>query len=38
MDSVLADLGDDGSTGWDDSLDDELLLDLASAQSLGMAV
>ncbi len=29
-DSALAARGDDGSTGWDDSLDDELLLVLAS--------
>jgi hypothetical protein len=38
VDSVLADLGDDGSTGWNDSLDDELLSALASATSLQLAL
>lgn len=38
VDSVLADFGDDGSPGWDDSLDDELLLALASAPSLRVSL
>jgi len=40
VDSVLADIGQrkDGSARWDDVLDDELLLDFASASSLLLAL
>jgi len=38
VDSVLANFDDDGSTGWNDSLDDKLLLALATAPSLQVAL